>query len=631
MPRWPTRSPDTDRRFVDGLNQGGGKALGALYDAYAESLYDYCLSMVADGKAAADIVHDTFIDAHRRAARMRDRRQLRAWLYAGARRRCLQRGRARGLSWNWASGSAWLDEVLAADSGVSPGELRELVESALGRLDFADQELLLLTLRHGLSAAEIAAVVGQPARRTAGLVAQAEANAETAITSELGAMSQRCLAGRALIRALHPSEAPLELADRTAALAAEPRVVDPADAETGEAGESLAALPTDVRVAPVPGGRRVERAPAVRESVLVGAGGVRTGGSGGSGDEPRTPHRRAGRQGPGGPQGPRRRPGPGRRGNATAGPRRGRRRAPGALHDGADPALALHLDDCEDCGRRDRVTAVALLELAPVPVLPAALRPRVVHTATDSELSGHRADIAARGGNLTPEGMPRQPDVPSPYTRRWLFLGGGAAGALLTAIAAIMLMSPMSSDLRFPFDPRPQPSIGDVRQETSDRRNGGPEALAPSGSGAGAGGGGSQRPAPPDPFQRGGPDGPQGPGRPLPVPPPNRPGDPSDPPTPPPPAGRLAVGETKLVLDRDGETITLTAVQGQVGWTAASDNERVVLSAETGTIKAGESIELRVVMKRGLVTLPGGAKITITDQQGVRQEVTVTWNLGLLG
>ncbi len=38
-----------------------------LYDEYAERLYDYALSMTGDEKVAADIVHDTFIDACRRA------------------------------------------------------------------------------------------------------------------------------------------------------------------------------------------------------------------------------------------------------------------------------------------------------------------------------------------------------------------------------------------------------------------------------------------------------------------------------------------------------------------------------------------------------------------------------------
>lgn len=71
------------------------------------------------------------------------------------------------------------------------------------------------------------------------------------------------------------------------------------------------------------------------------------------------------------------------------------------------------------------MTAAALLRRAPAPILPAALRHRVMHTATDPELAGYRADIAARGGTLTPSDLPSQPDVPSPFTRRWMFTGEG--------------------------------------------------------------------------------------------------------------------------------------------------------------------------------------------------------------
>ncbi|NEA23193.1 hypothetical protein G3I70_11905, partial [Actinomadura bangladeshensis] len=72
----------------------------------------------------------------------------------------------------------------------------------------------------------------------------------------------------------------------------------------------------------------------------------------------------------------------------------------------ADPETERHVADCLDCLRRGRVSPDALLRRAPAPVLPAALRHRVMHTATDPELAGYRADIAARGGALTPSGLP---------------------------------------------------------------------------------------------------------------------------------------------------------------------------------------------------------------------------------
>ncbi|MCQ0017440.1 RNA polymerase sigma factor [Actinomadura madurae] len=62
-----TSAHSADRTLVKGLSDGDEAALAALYDEYGERLYDYALSMSGDGKTAADIVHDTFIDACRRA------------------------------------------------------------------------------------------------------------------------------------------------------------------------------------------------------------------------------------------------------------------------------------------------------------------------------------------------------------------------------------------------------------------------------------------------------------------------------------------------------------------------------------------------------------------------------------
>ena len=64
-----------------------------------------------------------------------------------------------------------------------------------------------------------------------------------------------------------------------------------------------------------------------------------------------------------------------------------------------------------------------------------------MHTATDPELAGYRADIAARGGTLTPAGLPSQPDVPSPFTRRWLFTVGVIASSIYVGVFIHMLLS----------------------------------------------------------------------------------------------------------------------------------------------------------------------------------------------
>jgi RNA polymerase sigma factor (sigma-70 family) len=142
-----------------GLHEGDEETLATLYDIYVERLYDYCISMTQQPKAAADIVHDTFIDASRRAPRIRNREQLGSWLYAAVRRRCLQRTRGRGLYWDW-SGET-LTEV-DPHSGLPQSELRSVLEGTLERLDVSEQETLLLALRHGVTGDDLAAIFGVP-------------------------------------------------------------------------------------------------------------------------------------------------------------------------------------------------------------------------------------------------------------------------------------------------------------------------------------------------------------------------------------------------------------------------------------------------------------------------------------
>ncbi|RAY14566.1 RNA polymerase sigma factor [Actinomadura craniellae] len=485
MPRWSPLDPEIDRRFVQDLNEGGEEALAALYDRYAERLYDYCLTLTWESKAAADLVHDTFIDAYRRAPRMRDRTQLRAWLYGAARRRCLQRGRARGLYWDW------MDQpgvVIDSETGLTVPGLSELFESALSRLDFADQEVLLLALRHGLSGLGLAAVLGVPARRAATRLAQARARGEAVVAEEAQALSRQC-ADRAIVRAREPAEAGAEM-------------------DAFEADE--------------------------------------------------------------------------------------------------------HGENCLDCRRRARVAIGPLYALAPAPVLPVALRHRVLHTATDPELAGHRADIAARGGGLTPDGMPHQPDVPSHTARRWLFAGGGAAGALVTALVAVLVMGPgitVAPNLEWPFQPQPRPTASPAAPDTEE-----PVALPPGGA--------------PPAGGRPGDAGPPGPRNEEPTPAPGR-----GPQTPVPPRpGQLVVGPDVLTL-RPGQSVghlTLTAVQGPVLWNATSSSVLVSLSESTGTVPLGSEVKVDVKLARGLLRLPGEATVTFAAETGAEQQIKVTWGLSLL-
>ncbi|GAA4238557.1 hypothetical protein GCM10022254_55010 [Actinomadura meridiana] len=523
MPRLSPSAPTSDRALVKGLHDGDDTALAALYDEYGERLYDYVLSMSGDEKVAADIVHDTFIDAGRRAPRMRDHLQLSSWLYGAARRRCIRRGRADTPFWDRDADftdTPFLDRSEQDDPAPDwppLDELHGLLRACLSRLEPVEQEIMVLAVRHGLRPARLGAALGLSSRRAALRVCRGRTELESALQKEIDRANRACAA------AAEPEDVPEE--PRSTAVAV------------------LAARP-----------------PARR-------------------DEPSAP------------------------------PPTDRPRGPGG-----DTTTQRHAADCPACARRGRVTATALLRRAPAPVLPAALRHRVMHTATDPELAGHRADIAARGGALTPAGLPSQPDVASPFTRRWLLTVGGMASALAAALAAVFAMGPgiKGDPLAWPpFHANPQPSI------THESPQQGPGHDRPPSHGPGGGTGGPGH-APAGPGTGG-----KTPKAPASSAPPS-----SSTPRPP---GVLVVGPTKVRLVGTKTTeVSLAAKSGPVTWTAMTSTDKLVLSETKGDMPANGTTRLTLTLRTAVIGLPGKGTLTFTDSTGTPQTIPVEWGASVL-
>jgi hypothetical protein len=238
--------------------------------------------------------------------------------------------------------------------------------------------------------------------------------------------------------------------------------------------------------------------------------------------------------------------------------------------------------------------------MMPASKLPSSLRHRVIHTGTDPELAGYRADIAARGGTLNADGFPRQPDIPSHFARRWLFTTGGMVGAAVTAVVAAFLIGPGGPipGLIWPSY-RPEPSISPVHPA---RRQ--PEAQPPS----------ARQPGLPSDAAAND----DGPGNTRPV--------------TPAPAGVLAVTPDTIDFGRRSTNvkITLAASRAPMTWRASSSTDRITLSAASGKIAANDTAVVKVTFYRGLIELPGNETITIADSSGRHHLITVVWEASLL-
>ena len=142
-------------------------AVTRIYTAYAPALYRFFMAAVSDRHLAEDLTGTAFVSAIEALPRFRGPIEaLGGWLFQIARhdlydyRRKQARSRIEPLEDN-------LNEAALADGGVDPEELaierlegtREL--AALRELSSDQREVLLLRMAGGLTAPEVAAILGK--------------------------------------------------------------------------------------------------------------------------------------------------------------------------------------------------------------------------------------------------------------------------------------------------------------------------------------------------------------------------------------------------------------------------------------------------------------------------------------
>lgn len=160
----------TDRRSDSELvaaHLGGDRgALAAIYDRYADRLYDTAVSMLSDRHDAEDLAHDVFVVAAKRLDQLRDPERLKPWLFAILRhevyRRTERRSRVRPVDFTEGGVGEMVaaHDPLAEAGGVEEAELAAFVRAAADGLAERDRLLLELSVRQGLTGADLADAVG---------------------------------------------------------------------------------------------------------------------------------------------------------------------------------------------------------------------------------------------------------------------------------------------------------------------------------------------------------------------------------------------------------------------------------------------------------------------------------------
>lgn len=171
-----------DRDLVAALRSGDVRGLAGVYDAYADRLFSYAVTMLRDRDAASDAVHDALLLARDRIGQLRDPDKLRPWLYAIVRSECLRRHRdAHRLAPLAAAGDVIDVGADELDAGARAEELRELVWSAADAMNQGEREVLELTVRHGLDGAELADALNVSLNAAHALASRARAQLERSL------------------------------------------------------------------------------------------------------------------------------------------------------------------------------------------------------------------------------------------------------------------------------------------------------------------------------------------------------------------------------------------------------------------------------------------------------------------
>src|SRR5215208_1740391 len=160
-----------DGRLAELAAAGDERAFEAVYDRHHRALLAFCRHMLGSQEEAEDALQQTFLRAHRSLVAQGAPDELRPWLFAIARNRCLTMLAARKAA------AVPVEELEPATDGLAAGveqraDLRDLLGD-IARLPDDQRSALVLAEVGDLSHAEIAAVIEVPTAKVKALVHQA--------------------------------------------------------------------------------------------------------------------------------------------------------------------------------------------------------------------------------------------------------------------------------------------------------------------------------------------------------------------------------------------------------------------------------------------------------------------------
>ncbi|MBK6685304.1 MAG: sigma-70 family RNA polymerase sigma factor [Deltaproteobacteria bacterium] len=154
----------TEAALLEAARTGDRAALEVLLERYQARIYRFGLRLCGDRSDAEDVVQETMLAMAKELSSFRGDASLSTWIYSIARSYCARRRRKKPLESDLGALDADAPEVQDpspnAERIAEDRELEVALEEAIARLPGADREVLVLRDVEGLTAPEVAKVVG---------------------------------------------------------------------------------------------------------------------------------------------------------------------------------------------------------------------------------------------------------------------------------------------------------------------------------------------------------------------------------------------------------------------------------------------------------------------------------------
>ncbi len=134
---------------------GDKEAFAGLYTRYKDGLYRYAFFKLGNDSDAQDAVSACIVEAYANIGKLKNARTFSAWIFKILYRCCCAYVRDQ-IEQNSRSDMEVLERVPVEDERLMSVEVRE----ALGQLDTADRDIVLLSAVAGYNSREIAALTG---------------------------------------------------------------------------------------------------------------------------------------------------------------------------------------------------------------------------------------------------------------------------------------------------------------------------------------------------------------------------------------------------------------------------------------------------------------------------------------